>query len=225
VNFEHLVSVFDPEYASLRLNVTGEASVSSAERSGDDSDIRVVNMMIGDVLMNECMRIVDSGTSFKDLGSKSDVISQAVAGALAGKNITLNSFTITGITPDALSQQGIELRDKMNAAKSMTPADYAKRIEEAQKKAQEQLEKMTPEERQKAQEDAKKAYEAGMLPPNHIRMRAMRWMNKIFVTHIFEEMYIVEYNKLPPAYYALEHCEGHHDYIGPEVPYTPIDGE
>lgn len=160
VNFEHLVSVFDPEYASLRLNVTGEASVSSAERSGDDSDIRVVNMMIGDVLMNECMRIVDSGTSFKDLGSKSDVISQAVAGALAGKNITLNSFTITGITPDALSQQGIELRDKMNAAKSMTPADYAKRIEEAQKKAQEQLEKMTPEERQKAQEDAKKAYEA-----------------------------------------------------------------
>ena len=73
--------------------------------------------------------------------------------------------------------------------------------------------------------DAKKAYEAGMLPPNHIRMRAMRWMNKIFVTHIFEEMYRVEYNKLPPAYYALEHCEGHHDYIGPEVPYTPINGE
>ena len=159
-------------YSSLRLNVTGEASVSSDERSGDESDVRFVNTLIGTVLMDECGRIVDAGTSFKDLGSKSDVISQAVSAALAQKNVTLNSFTISGITPDALSQQGIELRDKMNAAKSMTPADYAKKIEEAQKKAQEQLDRMTPEERLKAQEEAQKAMAAKAAEMQHVMDQA-----------------------------------------------------
>ncbi len=160
VNFEQMVTVFDAVYSSLRLNVTGNAEVSCADRSGDDSDVRYVNMIIGDALMDECVRVVDAGASYQDLISKADVIGQGVGNALAVKDITLKSFTLTGAEPDALSKQGIELRDKMNAAKSMTAADYAKKIEEAQKKAQEQLDRMTPEERLKAQVEAQKAMEA-----------------------------------------------------------------
>ena len=160
VNFEQMVNVFDPVYSSLRLNVTGNAEVSCADRSGDESDVRFVNMIIGDALMDECVRVVDAGTSFKDLVSKSDAICQGVGNALAVKDITLKSFSLTGVEPDALSKQGIELRDKMNAAKTMTAADYAKKIEEAQKAAQAKLDSMTPEERLKAQAEAQKAIAA-----------------------------------------------------------------
>ena len=70
VNFEQMVTVFDAVYSSLRLNVTGNAEVSCSDRSGDDSDVRYVNMIIGDALMDECVRVVDAGTSYKDLVSR-----------------------------------------------------------------------------------------------------------------------------------------------------------
>lgn len=73
--------------------------------------------------------------------------------------------------------------------------------------------------------DAYKAYSQGMLPKKHIENRAKRWVAKIFVSHLFEEMYRVKYDKIPPRYYALEHCEGHHDLIQPEVPFTKVSSE
>lgn len=66
-------------------------------------------------------------------------------------------------------------------------------------------------------------YIEGKLPPAHIRMRALRWVEKILVSHLFEEMYRVQYNKVPPRYYALEHLEGEHNIdIEPEVPYYAV---
>ena len=67
--------------------------------------------------------------------------------------------------------------------------------------------------------DAYAAYVEGKLPKGHINARAKRWAVKLFLSHVFEEMYREEYHKLPPMYYALEHMD-HHDYIGPEVQYT-----
>ena len=73
--------------------------------------------------------------------------------------------------------------------------------------------------------EAYKAYAQGKLPPAHINARAIRWVEKILVSHLFEEMYRVEYNAIPPRYYALEHLQGHHDEIQPEIPYTSISNE
>lgn len=72
--------------------------------------------------------------------------------------------------------------------------------------------------------EAYKAYSQGKLPNAHIVARAMRWTEKIFVSHLFECMYRVAHKNdpkgnEPPRYYALEHLEGHHDYITPEVEY------
>ena len=73
--------------------------------------------------------------------------------------------------------------------------------------------------------EAYKAYISGKLPKAHIDARAKRWVEKIFLSHLFEEMYRVEYNKIPPRYYALEHLDGHHKEIAPEVPYHVVPGE
>lgn len=70
--------------------------------------------------------------------------------------------------------------------------------------------------------DAYKAYSQGMLPDAHIHSRATRFAVKIFISHLFEEMYRVEYNSEPPRNYAHVYLE-HNDYIAPEVPFTPLD--
>lgn len=73
---------------------------------------------------------------------------------------------------------------------------------------------------------AYKEYSKGRLPAAHINARAMRWTEKIFLSHLFEEMYRVKYDKIPPRYYALEHLEGKHNKeIEPEVPYDKVSGE
>lgn len=73
--------------------------------------------------------------------------------------------------------------------------------------------------------DTYKAYMEGKLPLTEINARCRRWTEKIFISHLFEEMYRVANDAVPPRYYALEHCEGHHDEIGPEIPYTKVSGE
>ena len=67
--------------------------------------------------------------------------------------------------------------------------------------------------------DAYAAYSQGKLPKAHINARAKRWTVKLFLSHVYEEMYREEYKELPPMYYTFEHMD-HHKYIGPEVPYT-----
>lgn len=73
--------------------------------------------------------------------------------------------------------------------------------------------------------DTYKAYMEGMLPQTEINARSRRWVQKIFISHLFEEMYRVANDKIPPRYYTLEHCDGHHDEIPPEVPYTLVTEE
>lgn len=70
--------------------------------------------------------------------------------------------------------------------------------------------------------DAYQCYSEGKLPPAHLVARAMRYAVKIFVSHVWEEMYRETFHKIPPKYYALEYCE-HTHYIHPEVPFTWYD--
>lgn len=63
------------------------------------------------------------------------------------------------------------------------------------------------------------AYSKGLLPDGQIDMRARRYAVKIFISHVFEAMYIDKHGKLPPLVYPIEYL-GHADYIKPEVPYS-----
>ena len=65
----------------------------------------------------------------------------------------------------------------------------------------------------------------GRLSEGHINQRAMRWVTKIFISHVYEAMYYAEFHKEPKQFYALAHLETHDEYIAPEVDYHPyIDG-
>lgn len=65
--------------------------------------------------------------------------------------------------------------------------------------------------------DAYKWYSQGMLPPNHLNARAKRYAVKIFVSHLYDEMYKDHFHKQPVRAYVFEHL-GHVDVIEPEVP-------
>ena len=72
--------------------------------------------------------------------------------------------------------------------------------------------------------DAYKAYSQGKLPKAHIQRRAARWAAKIFLVHVFEEMYRVENGRIPEPFYVFTYL-GHKDVIGPEVEFTKVEGE
>ena len=67
--------------------------------------------------------------------------------------------------------------------------------------------------------EVKQIYESGKLPTSRIYRRCERYVTKLFISHAFEKAYYDEYGTMPPRPYALMFCEGHTDYIGPEVPY------
>jgi hypothetical protein len=64
----------------------------------------------------------------------------------------------------------------------------------------------------------KELYEEGKLPPAHIEARAERYATKLFISHLFDAMYIDYYHKEPPVPYPIAY-QGHVDIIPPEVPY------
>lgn len=60
--------------------------------------------------------------------------------------------------------------------------------------------------------EAKKAYEAGKLPPAHITQRCARYATKIFLSHLFDQWYRLENGTEPPKPFAfgiLGHDESH----------------
>lgn len=65
--------------------------------------------------------------------------------------------------------------------------------------------------------EAYKWYSQGMLPPAHINSRAKRYAVKIFISHLYDEMYKAEFAKEPVRAYVFEHL-GHVDLVAPEVP-------
>lgn len=73
--------------------------------------------------------------------------------------------------------------------------------------------------------NAYKFYIEGKLPPAHIRARVFRYVEKMLVCHLFVEMYRVEYDKLPPNPYIIDHSSKHNIIIPPEIPYTSVTGE
>jgi len=149
----------DPEYRHIYIDVKGEAEVSCADREGNQNDIDYVQNFITATLQEQIFKLDNGTTSYKELISKSHVFGQEVAAVLGARNITLKSFAITDIAPDAKSQERINNLEKTKAFAAMTPADQMKMMEEANKRAQESLSQLSAEQRQQAEEQAKKIME------------------------------------------------------------------
>ena len=145
----------DPEYRSIYLDVTGDAEVSCADREGNENDVVFVQNLITDTLQDQIFKLDNGMTSYKELPSNNHVFGQEVAAALGTKNITLKSFAITSIAPDAKSQERISNLDKTKAFTAMSPAEQMKMMEEANKRAQEELSKMSADQRRQAEDQAK----------------------------------------------------------------------
>ena len=146
----------DPDYRSIYIDVTGEAEASSADREGNGNDVAFVQNLITETLQEQIFKLDDGMTSYKELPSKSQTFGQEVAAALGAKNIILKSFAITSIAPDAKSQERISNLDKTKAFTAMSPQDQMKMMEEANKRAQEELSKLSADQRKQAEEQAKK---------------------------------------------------------------------
>ena len=64
-----------------------------------------------------------------------------------------------------------------------------------------------------------KALSEGKLSDAHLDARARRWVLRLFISHLFEAMYL-DYHKSPaPLYYPLAEDPMHNKYIEPEVPF------
>jgi len=67
--------------------------------------------------------------------------------------------------------------------------------------------------------DLKALLESGTLPDGQIDLRAMRYVEKIFLSHLHTVMYWVEYGELPPAPFAMKYG-GHDGYL--MIPHADI---
>lgn len=77
------------------------------------------------------------------------------------------------------------------------------------------------EEKNYTDKDAIETLKSGKLTGLHIENRARRYAVKLFISHLFEQMWIEEYGTEPPTPYIIEYGEEfeHNGYIEPEVPY------
>jgi len=57
---------------------------------------------------------------------------------------------------------------------------------------------------------ARKAYESGIFPDGHVDMRARRQVEKLFLSHLFQVMYEVEYNRPAPIPWVFAFAD--HDF-------------
>lgn len=76
-----------------------------------------------------------------------------------------------------------------------------------------------------SKKDLKKFYlEEKKLTNKHIDRRARRWACKIFISHLFDAMYIDAYGRTPDLP-TVFNSGNHLDFIAPEVPYSKYWGE
>ena len=99
-----------------------------------------------------------------------------------------------------------------------------KNLEEQRNESGEYREQAEKAKRELGQSDPNyRDYAAGKLSHDHIVARASRWVQKVFVTHLFEEMYRVKHGHVPPRYYPLGRDPNHNREIRPEVEYFDVE--
>lgn len=81
-----------------------------------------------------------------------------------------------------------------------------------------QAARMLQEKNYNKETDTYKSLITGKLSPAHINMRAIRWTEKLFLSHVHEAMWWEKYHDTPPQPYIVAYGN-HHDYVAPEVDY------
>jgi len=85
----------------------------------------------------------------------------------------------------------------------------------------EQAKKVLEEKSYKKATVAKDKYEAGMLPDAHLHARARRYAVTMFLAHYHLVGYWLQFNKLPPKPYAIEHLGHAHIILPPNREIVP----
>ena len=147
VKFGLDANYFDPEYRSLYVKVIGQASVSSEERDGSESDQEIVRGLIGIGINNALSDLSSKNAPVKTLVDHKNEFTQFITESLKERNITLSSLNLMSVNPDAQSRERIEKIEKMKAMSSKSPEELEKMRQEAARKAQEYLDSLTPEQR------------------------------------------------------------------------------
>lgn len=159
VKFGLDANYFDPEYRSLYVKVIGQASVSSEERDGSESDQEIVRGLIGIGINNALSNLSSKNAPVKTLVDHKNEFTQFITESLKERNITLSSLNLMSVNPDAQSRERIEKIEKMKEMSSKSPEELEKMRQEAARKAQEYLDSLTPEQRRAAEEESKRKAE------------------------------------------------------------------
>lgn len=77
-----------------------------------------------------------------------------------------------------------------------------------------ELAKRTIEEKRIRDKATRSRYEEGKLPDGRIENRARRYATKLFLSHYHHVAYEIEFGRIPPKPYIIEHG-GHVDFIAP----------
>lgn len=156
VEFNEKTIYTDPDYGMLEIICNGYAEVSSNDRAGDVGAMNMVRAIIATEIRNGLSTSGGTPISYTRLQERTGVLRSGAENALRAKGFTLSQFAITSMAPSESAKHLIELRDRQKQIQAMSPEELAKRMEEATRQAQAAMDALTPDERMRAQAEAKR---------------------------------------------------------------------
>ena len=120
----------DPEFGALDIDLSGELSAECALGT------EYVQTVAKAAIIGEIQAIAAERCSWRDLSAQGDRLRRACETAFSAQNVRLIAFPTLQIGPDEGARRKIELLEKRKAMAAMTPEEFAKRMEEAQRQAQ-----------------------------------------------------------------------------------------
>ena len=132
VAYEEKMMYRDPEHRSLFLIAKAEITVSHPNRTGDESGIKFVTIIVNSELSDRLHAISDEKKSYKELPACFPALAEACAAKLTEEGYTVHGFNILSMELDPKIKEAVE---RMEMMKSMTPEDIGRKMAEAQQAA------------------------------------------------------------------------------------------
>ena len=118
VAYEEKMMYRDPEHRSLFLIAKAEITVSHPNRTGDESGIKFVTIIVNSELSDRLHAISDEKKSYKELPACFPALAEACAAKLTEEGYTVHGFNILSMELDPKIKEAVE---RMEMMKSMTP--------------------------------------------------------------------------------------------------------
>jgi len=147
IKFNTTVAYNDPDFRFIDVNVIGDAGITKGE---PEHAKKVIELALAQILN----AISSERVSYKDLPSQIVRMKQEVPGIVKDNGVELGSLNIMAVGPSDKAKAFIERMTKINEMAKMSPEELAKKAEEAQRKAQEQWNMLTPEQQAQAMQNA-----------------------------------------------------------------------